>query len=278
MKIVLFGANGQLGKEFCKTGQVLSYTKQEVDITSEKALREVFKVHHPSFVINSAAYTNVEKAEYERERAHMVNAVAPGIIAKLCEEYNTTFIHISTDYVFDGNSKIPYRENDFVNPINIYGVSKMQGEGNILNYCTRAIIIRTSWVYSFYGNNFVKKMIALSQDKKSISLVDTQYGCPTWTRDLVEAIFHIIHFPQKTYGIFHYAGCPYTTWYRFAKKIFEQANIDIALKAVGNFPSKVLRPMYSVLDCSKIQKAYNLNCKDWSTSLKKCLAELACVD
>jgi len=261
---LILGSQGQLGKTLCTLPHTLGLP--QVDITNKKQLEDIFFHYKPKVIINAAAYTDVEKAEDEKQQVMLVNGTSVGYLSDLCTQYDTLLIHISTDYVFDGTKGTPYVETDAVNPINVYGHSKLLGEQ--LVQCKKHSIIRTSWVYSPYGHNFVKTMLKLAQTKDEIKVVDNQYGSPTYTCDLAKAIMNIAA-KYSTSGLFHLTGGPKTTWYDFAKEILK--NHPIKVLPTDHYPTKAQRPQYSLLDCTKIKDVYGIEMQNWKASLKDCL-------
>ena len=244
-------------------------------------LRNTFNAHHPQYCINCAANTNVDRAEQEKELAFQVNGEAVGVLAAVCKENNTRFIHISTDYVFDGNATAPYSENFQTNPINTYGASKLEGEKQALQFNPDSIIIRSSWVYSEFGKNFVKTMLALMSGKNEISVVDDQVGSPTYAADLAEMILRIIShskFKNSNWvpGIYHFSNEGVINWYEFGNAIKGITKNSGVIKPISTaeYPTAAKRPAYSALDKSKIQKAFNIQLKDWKTSLKTCIEKI----
>ena len=279
--ILVTGANGQLSSEM----QVLSsaYTnydflvvaKEELSIDDEAAVSNYFAGHAIDYCVNCAAYTAVDKAETDQENAMVTNATAVGILAKFCKQYNAQFIHISTDYVFDGNATKPYKEDDAVSPVNFYGASKLKGEELAIENNPDSIIIRTSWVYSSFGNNFVKTMLRLMKDRDSLNVVSDQQGCPTYAADLAKAIMQIIESGIKPAGssIFNYSNTGAITWYQFADAIRELSGSNCVVNPIpaSQYPTPAKRPSYSVMDTSKIQQTFNLSIPQWKDSLKTCL-------
>ena len=280
--ILVTGANGQLGRElqqledYYPTYNFLFLTKQQLSITDENAVNNYFKNNIIDICINCAAYTAVDKSELEREIATAVNATAVGYLAKACKKYNSEFIHISTDYVFDGEATNPYTENDVTNPVNFYGQTKLNGEQNAMSENEETIIIRTAWVYSGFGNNFVKTMLRLMKERESIGVVSDQYGCPTYAADLAAAIMQIIESNNFVAGIYHYSNKGKISWYDFAKEISQQSKSHCVVNAIttSQFPTPAARPSYSVLDTSKIAQTFDVNIPEWKVSLQKCLALL----
>lgn len=280
--ILVTGSNGQLGKELQQLAA--SYPGYKFVFAS----REDLKLHHfplvenffiaikPAFCINCAAYTAVDKAESEPDMAMLVNGEAVGHLAAVCKKYKTKIIHISTDYVFDGDSEEPYMEDDATGPINTYGRSKLLGE----QLCTRendeALIIRTSWVYSSYGHNFVKTMMRLMSERNEINVVDDQIGSPTYAADLATAILDIIASGKWQSGIYHYSNEGAISWYEFAVAIKEltKSNCIIHPIPTSAYPTPAKRPHYSLLNKSKIIATYHLTIPRWKTSLAKCIGLL----
>ena len=280
--ILVTGANGQLGQEFQQLEKnfpslnFLFVSKNELSIADENAVNTFFKNKQIDICINCAAYTAVDKAETDKETAIAVNAIAVGYLAKACKNHNAKFIHISTDYVFDGKGIKPFTENDQTNPVNFYGQTKLSGELNALKENEETIIIRTAWVYSSFGNNFVKTMIRLMNERESIGVVNDQYGCPTFAADLAQAIMQIIVGNNFIAGIYHYSNKGKISWYDFAKEISQQINSHCVVNeiATSQFPTPASRPSYSVLDTSKIAETFNITIPEWKESLQKCLALL----
>ncbi len=287
MKILVTGAYGQLGNELKELSgefprwQFLFTDVDSLDITNEKTVDDFFQSNQPGFVINCAAYTAVDKAESETQSVLKVNAMAPGFLARAAKKYNAGFIHISTDYVFDGRAFSPYSEIDTVNPEGVYGKTKLAGEQLVRSGNTNALIIRTSWLYSTFGGNFLKTMLKLGQERDELKVVFDQVGTPTYAADLAKAILSIVNVyenqPDKYIpGIYHYSNEGVASWYDFAKNIFEIAEIDCRVIPVlsDEFPTPAKRPHYSVLNKSKIKTTFNLEIPYWKESLKICLNKL----
>jgi dTDP-4-dehydrorhamnose reductase len=278
-KILVTGANGQLGNEFrCLAAaypqhQFHLVDKNELNIADGEMVRNFFSSFGPQFCINCAAYTAVDKAEKEAEQAFTVNATAVGYLASACAIYGSKFIHLSTDYVFDGTATQPYKEADAVNPASVYGRSKLQGEEEAMKNAPASLIIRTSWVYSTYGNNFVKTMLRLMQSKSEINVVADQWGTPTYAADLAEAILQIIERNNWQPGIYHYSNEGETTWFHFAQAIKEiiQSPCIIHPITTEHYPTPAQRPKYSVLNKEKIRKTFGLTLPPWQQSLQTCL-------
>ncbi|MBK7122591.1 MAG: dTDP-4-dehydrorhamnose reductase [Chitinophagaceae bacterium] len=284
LTILVTGANSQLGNElhviapqfpYC---QFLFVTKAELDITNFNSIIKYFKGHSVDYCINCAAYTAVDKAETDEDQAYLINADAVAILAKICSQNNAQLIHISTDYVFDGTATQPYKETDTTNPVSVYGQSKLHGEELAIKHCPNAIIIRTSWLYSSFKNNFVKTMLRLMKEKESIHVVNDQFGCPTYAADLALAIMRIIRSKKSKVnpGIYHYTNAGITNWYEFAvaiKKI-TGSNCIVDPITTAQYPTAAKRPAYSVLDTSKIAATFPVEIQNWKLSLEKCLGLL----
>lgn len=275
------GANGQLGSElkvlaphfpYC---QFLFVTKEELNIQDITALAKYFSGHSIDFCINCAAYTAVDKAESEKYFAYLINAEAVATLAKVCNKNKTQLIHISTDYVFDGTADKPYKETDLTNPVSVYGKSKLQGEELAVQHCPSAIIIRTSWLYSSFKNNFVKTMLRLMKEKESIGVVSDQYGSPTYAADLALAIMRIIKsdLSKENPGIYHYANAGSTSWHTFAVAIKKISGSNCAVNPIttSEYPTAAKRPAYSVMDTTKIAATFPVAVPDWEESLQKCI-------
>ncbi len=288
MKIIVTGANGQLGEELKILSKKFPFWNflysdiDTLDITDEQAVENYFKQEIPDFVINCAAYTAVDKAETDKEIAVLVNEIAPAIIAKYAKENGAKFIHISTDYVFDGNASYPYNEQEEVNPQSVYGNTKLNGEQNCIKENPDSIIIRTSWLYSVFGNNFVKTMLRLGKERDTLNVVFDQIGTPTNAADLADSILSIVEKTENNKklfvsGIYHYSNEGVASWYDFAKAIFEISNTNCNVLPVRSdeFPTPAKRPLYSVLDKAKIKNTFEITIPYWKDSLKKCLQKLS---
>ena len=276
-KILVTGANGQLGQSLQKLSQkekafqFLFTDSETLDITNKEEVLNFFWQNEPDVCINAAAYTAVDLAETDTEKAFLVNADGTENLALACAEYNAQFIHVSTDYVFDGTNNLEYTEEDFTNPLGVYGASKLAGEELALeaNPCT--IILRTSWVYSEFGKNFVKTMLSLFATKEELNVVADQYGQPTNATDLAEAILTIVKTEKKTAGIFNFSNERKISWYDFAQKIAELSGSKIKINPIvtSQYPTPAKRPQNSTLDLSKIKSTYHINIKPWEESLAK---------
>jgi dTDP-4-dehydrorhamnose reductase len=281
--ILVTGANGQLGKELRAIAAVYpDYTflftdKEQLPIDNIEILRSYFSAQLIHYCINCAAYTAVDKAEEtETKNAFAINATAVGKLAAICKEFNTQLIHISTDYVFDGTSNQPYKETDAINPVSVYGQSKLQGEQLALQNNPSTIIIRTSWVFSSFGNNFVKTMLRLMKERESINVVNDQLGCPTYAADLAGAIMAIIEKKPKLISndrVFNYCNEGTINWYQFALAIKELSGSNCIVHPIpsSQYPVPAERPKYSVLDTTLIKNTFGITIPEWKESLRKCL-------
>jgi dTDP-4-dehydrorhamnose reductase len=280
--ILVTGAQGQLGQSFqfiasnYPLHNFLFVGKDDLDITDEQALNLFFSEKNIGVCINCAAYTAVDKAEQDKVFATLVNATAVGFLAKACKKYNTVFIHISTDYVFDGTNQIPYLTTNKTNPVNFYGQTKLEGEQLAFKENEASIIIRTAWVYSQFGNNFVKTMIRLMKERESIGVVNDQLGCPTYAVDLAEAIMQIISTKNIEPGIYHYSNQGQISWYEFAKEISSCIHATCIVNPIptSQFPTPAARPAYSVLDTEKIKSNFNIEIPHWKSSLHYCIDKM----
>jgi len=284
--IIVSGKNGQLGNELqdaCVLFPQFNYrffARDELDISNCNAIEKIFKKYKPQYFINAAAYTAVDKAETDQESAYLINAEATGNIAKICNQYNTKLIHVSTDYVFDGNSKEQYKEDDTTSPVNYYGYSKWMSEQLALKNNQQTIIIRTSWVYSVYGNNFVKTMLRLMKERKELNVVNDQVGSPTYAKDIAEAVLLIISKADKTKnfqeGIYHFSNEGIISWYDFAAVIKEIKKFDCIVHPIptSQYPTPAKRPAYSGMSKEKIIETFGIILKDWKQSLEECLSKL----
>ena len=286
-KILVIGGNGQLGNCLQKLSTDFSnqYTfeftgSDALDITDSFAVTEYFDDFKPNYCINASAYTAVDLAETEPEKAFAVNADGVANLAEACKSNKATLIHVSTDYVFDGETNLSYDEDNFTNPIGVYGASKRKGEELALELNPKTIILRTSWLYSEFNKNFVKTMLNLFSSKDELNIVADQYGQPTNANDLAEAILQIIETEPKTYGIFHFSNYPETTWYDFAVKIAEFSGSNIKLNPIttDQYPTPAKRPARSTMSLDKIQNTYHIEPKHWEHSLHSCITTLQTED
>ncbi|RAJ17895.1 dTDP-4-dehydrorhamnose reductase [Olleya aquimaris] len=278
-KILVTGANGQLGlclKEQSNDFNTLDFVfldSQQLDITNPEQIELVFNIHKADYCINCAAYTAVDLAEDNKDLAYNINTLGAKQLAEACKKHKVTLIHISTDFVFDGNNSIPYKESDKTNPLGVYGFTKLEGEKEIITILKQHYIIRTSWLYSKYKSNFVKTMLNLSIDRDELNVVNDQKGTPTNALDLAEALIKIVKLDNSKYGIYHYSNLGEATWYEFAKTIFELTKTNIKVNPVTSdaFKTKAKRPKYSVMDKTKVSIAFKLNIPKWKSSLKTTL-------
>lgn len=283
--LLVTGSEGQLGSEIKLLANhysgyaFLFIDKEDLDLTDESAFVEYANLHQPDYIINCAAFTAVDLAEKENEVATKVNADVPAMLATYCRANDTRLIHISTDYVFDGNGNIPVSEEHLPNPLSVYGVTKLNGEKRVLEILPNAYLIRTSWVYSVFGKNFLKTMLSLGKQRQELNVVVDQVGTPTCARDLADAILKVIQSIDQGIdvpGIYHYSNEGVTSWYDFATEIMKMANLNCSVSPISasEYPTAAKRPVFSVLNKSKIKKTFNLNIPHWRQSLEKTLNEL----
>ena len=292
MVALVTGAKGQLGQsmQFIASNypeiKFVFCSSADLDISNLESCQSVFSKIKPNYCINAAAYTAVDKAESEPEKAHLINVVGAKNLAEVSKKHNTILFHISTDFVFDGNASKPYTENDIPNPTGVYGQTKLDGEKAIQATFKNYFIIRTSWVYSKFGNNFMKTMLRLASERDSLSVVNDQIGTPTNAVDLADVIIKIICHTERSrsastniqhstfnYGIYNFSNEGQCSWYDLAQKIFEINKINIDLKSIptSSFPTPAKRPVFSVLDKTKIKTIFGIEIKNWEVSLKKTL-------
>ncbi|MBK5192718.1 MAG: dTDP-4-dehydrorhamnose reductase [Flavobacteriaceae bacterium] len=278
MKTVLVtGASGQLGKCFQKLAareveiDWLFMDSSEIDITSTKDLRDFFKSKRIDYCINCAAYTNVEKAESEQEKAFDINAEAVKNLAVICKKNHSVLIHFSTDYVFDGTSKIPYSEKDLTNPINVYGASKLQGENYIRDILTDYFIFRTSWLYSEFGHNFFKTILIKAEEKATLNITIAQTGTPTNANHLAQLVLMLIKEKNTNFGLYHFSNSGETTWYGFANEILKvSGNLkNVQLNKDNSYKTIAARPAYSVLDKTKLLEAFKTRLEPWEDAVRE---------
>lgn len=282
MKILVTGANGQLGSEIQLLSSEFSEFKfvfsdrSVLSMDAPETISTYLDAIQPDFIVNCAAYTAVDKAETEPELADLINNKAVGIIAKWSFLNRAKLVHISTDYVFDGTSASPLKESDATNPQNEYGNTKLKGEIACLNANPESIIIRTSWVYSEFGNNFVKTMLRLMKERESINVVEDQIGSPTYAKDLAQAILDIISKNNWISGIYNFSNEGEISWFDFAVAIKEitKSNCDVKGIPSAQFPTPAKRPMYSLLNKSKIKETFGVEVPEYRESLKKCIKTL----
>ena len=287
MKILVLGSKGQLGR--CLEDQLLSTdykvfftSREQMDIADFEATKNQIRDIAPDVVINATAYTAVDKAEEDRQTADLINNLAVKNIAGICNQIDCWLIHVSTDYVFDGTSDVPYKEEDQTNPQGVYGETKLQGELAIQSSGCKHIIIRAAWLFSEYGNNFLTTMLCLGAELDELNIVSDQIGCPTYAQDIAKAITVIL--PQlqfqKTSGLYHYCGDQPCSWYDFAREIFKQAKTDNIKVPVyihpidtSAYPTLAIRPAFSVLDCSRIESVFGVNVSDWKRGVKQVVSK-----
>ncbi|MDO5759398.1 MAG: dTDP-4-dehydrorhamnose reductase [Bacteroidota bacterium] len=285
--ILITGANGQLGMSIRKISKNYDFDfiftdYEELDITNKEALELFFSQNNISFVINTAAYTAVDKAEQEKEKCSLVNDYAVENLAKVCQSNGTFFIHVSTDYVFDGKTCRPYFPEDKPQPINVYGQSKLEGENKALSFCENSIVVRTSGVYSEFGKNFVKTMLNLCAEKPELRVVYDQVMSPCYATDLAECLMDIVTkiskegMPKKEYRLLHYSNEGILSWYDFAKKINDLANLKCKIIPIlaKDYPTLAVRPNFSVLDKGLTKEYLNKSIAHWEDALKECLKHL----
>ena len=278
-RILVTGANGQLGKELrdlatqYKDADFLFVSREDLPIHHFDLVRNVFDSFKPHFCINAAAYTAVDKAETEQELAHLINAEAVGVLAAVSAAHDCRFVHVSTDYVYDGSQIGAHKESDATAPVSVYGKTKLEGEQLAMQLDPQSIVIRTSWVYSRYGNNFVKTMMRLMQTRDQLSVVDDQWGSPTYAADLASCILDIIHHPQWQPGIYNFSNDGRINWYQFALEIKTQIGSTCKINPIpsADYPTPAKRPANSWMDKQKIVGAFGIQLIDWKFSLSKCI-------
>lgn len=282
--ILITGCKGQLGHEMQLQSQLAensAYTYfftdvEELDITDESAIDAFVDAHSIDCIVNCAAYTNVDKAESNESLCHLLNGVAPGYLAKSIARRGGAMIHVSTDYVFDGTNHTPYHEDETTCPCSVYGRTKLEGEQAVVSACSNAVIIRTAWLYSRFGGNFVKTMMRLGRERDALNVVFDQVGTPTYARDLATAISAIIRHGIVP-GIYHFSNEGVTSWYDFTLSIHRHAGIETCKVSpihTSEYPTPATRPHFSVLDKSKIKATYAISIPHWEDSLKECVDEL----
>lgn len=292
MRILVCGASGQVGLELVgRAGayglEALGVTREQLDITDSHRVANLVDQYRPGLIINAAAYTHVDNAEKQSEQAYAVNSDGVTNLAEAARQADIPLVHISTDYVFSGEADKPYRETDPVAPTGIYGASKLAGEVAIQAALVRHVIVRTSWVYGVHGNNFVKTMLRLGQQRDALSVVADQFGCPTQAGSLAKALLQLAqryaHEGTLAWGLYHYSGTPHCSWFDFAEEIFRQAAIkglltktpQVSAITTAQYPTPARRPAWSVLACTKFEQAFGIAPSDWHDDLGDVLDALA---
>ncbi len=276
--ILVFGKSGQVATELQKYPNVIALGRSEADLTNASACAKEILLRRPAAVINAAAYTAVDKAEDEEDLATLINGVTPGAMARVCGELDIPFLHISTDYVFAGDGQTPWVETDPVAPQNAYGRSKLAGEKAVMSAGGKAAILRTSWVFSADGANFVKTMMRLSKTHKTLNVVDDQIGGPTPAEGISRALLQVADamIAGQAGGIYHYAGEPQVSWADFAKEVFRQSGTHVDVQGIPSidYPTPAQRPLNSRLDCNKIKREFGISTPNWQDALNQVLLEL----
>ncbi|WP_318519180.1 dTDP-4-dehydrorhamnose reductase [Photobacterium leiognathi] len=291
MKVLITGSNGQVGSclvkqlQTCTNTEILAVDRTELDITSKSDVIEIVGAFRPNIIINAAAHTAVDKAESEIDLSYAINRDGPLYLAQAAEYIGAALLHISTDYVFDGDKEGIYSETNIVNPKSVYGTTKLAGEKAVIEACSRTIILRTAWVFGEEGNNFVKTMLQLAQQRDELSIVADQFGGPTYAGDIAAALIVIAKainiqgesFDSVKYGIYHFSGLPHTSWCGFAQTIFDKALEQSVLKkaplvkaiTTSDYPTPAKRPANSKLDTQKISETFGIKASDWQRALNK---------
>lgn len=287
MKIILTGANGQVGKEIQKLQpaevELIALDRNNLNIADARAVDHMIKHHQPTVVINAAAYTAVDRAENDCDNAKAVNALGPLHLARACDAQHAALIHISTDYVFNGEKNSPYLESDPVNPLGVYGETKWQGEVAVRDHLAKHIILRTSWVFGAHGNNFVKTILRLAKERDELKIVNDQIGCPTSAKSIAMAIWKIISHLKTNqtiaWGTYHYTDVDAVSWYEFAKEIIKINQSLVRVKSLlpittAEYPTPAKRPAYSVLSTQKITDTLQIQPQSWRMLLQEMCDEL----
>lgn len=282
MNILVFGGKGQLGQCLKKVADnrgidgLVYLDELEGNILDTTLLENLFTTYNPTYAINCAAYTAVDKAEDEIELARLINKTGAGNVAKVCAQFDTTLIHISTDFVFEGNVPTALNEEDIAEPINVYGLTKLEGEVAVSEVAKQYFILRTSWLYSEFAANFVKTMLRLGAERDELGVIIDQVGTPTYAVDLAGCILDIINSKSEVYGLYHYSNEGVTSWYDFAKAIFELSTTSVRVNPLKTieYPTKAIRPVYSVMDKSKIKNTFDIQIPYWRDSLAECIRQI----
>ncbi|MFC1224312.1 dTDP-4-dehydrorhamnose reductase [Pedobacter sp. BG31] len=281
-KILVIGAGGQLGQclkvvaERRGITEIVFPAEQDANILNESGLNDLLAKEQPGFVINCAAYTAVDKAEDEADLSKSINETGAAYLASSCLANGATLIHVSTDFVFEGNDVKLLKEDDEAKPINVYGVTKLDGEKAVASILPAHFIMRTSWLYSEYANNFVKTMLKLGAERDELNIIADQVGTPTYAIDLANAIYDIVESGQTSYGIYHYSNEGVTSWFDFAKAIFDVSQTQVKVNPIPGsaYPTKALRPAFSVMDKTKIKETFNIEIPYWRDSLVACIKQI----
>jgi len=287
VKLLITGAHGQLGRELMRLGaghELMAVCHDQLDITDQDDVLDCCVSFHPDAVINAAAYTAVDKAESDVESAFAVNRDGPANLARACKQHDIPLIHVSTDYVFDGTKPSAYTEDDPVSPLGVYGTSKLAGERAIQQYAAKYLILRTSWVFSAHGNNFVKTMLRLGSERDELGIVADQHGCPTSASELARGIYAALAIcgQSESWGVYHFCQPDPTTWFDFAKAVFAEARAQGITLSVANvnaiatsaYPTPASRPANSVMDCRKFETTFNFKIRPWKDSLARVVGEM----
>ena len=278
MTILVFGRTGQVATELQLQAEVIALGRAEVDLMVPGVAKAAIAEYEPTVVINAAAWTAVDKAEEDEATAHRLNADAPAEMARACADRGIPFCHVSTDYVFAGTGEAPWREEDPVAPLNAYGRTKLAGERAVLEAGGNAAILRTSWVFSAHGGNFVKTMLRLSETRDRLTIVADQIGGPTPAADIAATLLRMAEAMRQgqSGGVYHYGGAPAVSWADFAREIFAQAGSTVALEDIitANYPTPAVRPLNSRLDCAKLAMDFGIDAPDWKVSLGEVLRQL----
>ena len=279
-RILVTGASGQMGSQFKELSRKVwvnfdLLSRTDIILHDIESVRRAVRQYQPKYFVNCAAYTAVDKAETDRDEAYLINGDAPGIMAQVCKELGVHFIHISTDYVFDGLATVPYKEDNPTGPQSVYGASKLEGEKRVFLLNEDAMVIRTSWLYSEFRKNFVKTMLQLMQQHEEIGVVSDQMGSPTCVADLCDAIIRIFNSSWRP-GTYHFCNDGAISWYDFAVAIKEIRSLSCRINPIttADYPTPAKRPPYSVLDTTKIQQVYDINPTYWKESLQQCLSRM----
>ncbi len=283
MKVLITGCNGQVGHSLTERlkgkADVIALDYDGLDITNKEAVMKITAHFQPNYIINAAAHTAVDRAEQEVDLSYAINRDGPCYLAQAAKEVDAVMLHISTDYVFDGRGKKPYQETDSADPQGVYGLSKLAGEQAVAENCPKYLILRTAWVFGEHGNNFVKTMLRLAQTRDELSIVGDQFGGPTYAGDIADALIAMVNYIEQgkepEWGVYHFSGMPYASWFDFASTIFQRAEQNemlekqptIAAIPTSAYPTPAKRPVNSRLNCSKIENQFGIKPSDWNAAL-----------